>query len=123
MKNINPIRMVLRVMGFAGVLLVGGAAHAANNACRWEGTAPFCDGKCDSGYTQTKTSKVGDGKKCTTGHKVYCCLTASIHIVGKAPFCNGRCPTGEVTVSYQKQGENGQQCITGKAAVCLLNVP
>ena len=121
MKNVNPVRTVLLVTGFAGVLLIGSAAQAANSACRWEGTAPLCDGKCDPGYTQTKTSKTGDGKKCATGNKIYCCLTSSIHVVGKAPLCNGKCPTGEVTVGYQKEGENGNKCVTGKAAICLLN--
>jgi hypothetical protein len=119
MKNLNPVRTLLLVMGFAGALLVGGAAQASN-ACHWEGTAPLCNGKCDAGYTQTKTSKTGDGKKCSTGHKVYCCFTSSIHIVGKAPLCNGRCPAGEETVGYQKQGENGNTCVTGKAAICAL---
>jgi chitinase len=121
MKNVNPVRMVLLVTGFAGVLLVGGIAQAANSACLWKGTAPFCNGKCDTGYTATKTSKVGDGKKCATGHKVYCCLTASIHVVGKGPFCNGKCPVGEETLGYQKEGVDGSTCETGKAAICLSN--
>ena len=118
MKNVNPAGMIFMVTGFAGVLLVGAADKAASDACHWEGTAPICSGKCAPGYTQTKTSKTGDGKKCSTGHKAYCCFTSAIHIVGKAPFCKGRCPTGEETVGYQKQGENGNTCVTGSAAIC-----
>jgi hypothetical protein len=121
MKNMHPIRKVLLVMGFTGVLLAAGAAQAGSSSCEWKGRAPFCNGKCDTGYTGVKTSKSGDGKPCTTGHKVYCCLTESVHVVGKGPFCNGKCPLGEETLGYQTTGVNGSKCETGKAAICLSN--
>ena len=39
---------------------------------KWFGTAPFCNGKCPSGWTFLKSSKRGDGAKCWTGRKHYC---------------------------------------------------
>lgn len=54
--------------------------HHPNRTCRYEGTAPFCDGKCPSdlrdGQYPSKDGKgmpPGFGKKCVTGMKVYCC--------------------------------------------------
>jgi len=41
--------------------------------CVWEGTAPFCDGKCHTGFTQMKEDNCGSGACCSTGFKVYCC--------------------------------------------------
>ena len=39
---------------------------------KWFGTAPFCRGKCPSGWTFIKSSKKGNGAKCWTGRKHYC---------------------------------------------------
>lgn len=122
MKKLILARIILVGMALVGVLLIGGAVQAANNEpCRWEGTAPACNGRCDAGFTLIKRDKAGNGKKCVTGTKAYCCLTSSIHIVGKGPFCNGKCPVGEETLGYQKEGKNGKKCTTGKAAICRLN--
>ena len=51
--------------------------------CRWDGTAPFCDGKCSRGEIQLERtydqnhvldqSHTGFGKACSSGNKVYCC--------------------------------------------------
>ncbi|KAF8811284.1 hypothetical protein BYT27DRAFT_7089768 [Phlegmacium glaucopus] len=41
--------------------------------CVWEGTAPFCDGKCHTGFTQIKEDNCGIGRCCATGFKVFCC--------------------------------------------------
>ena len=53
-------------------------AHASayrSNSCKWYGTAPFCGGSCPLGQYQVLRSRRGDGKKCATGNKVYCCPT------------------------------------------------
>jgi hypothetical protein len=43
-------------------------------SCRWDGTAPFCEGKCNSNETQTAPpAGASSGKECWTGSKVYCC--------------------------------------------------
>lgn len=41
--------------------------------CVWEGTAPFCDGNCLTGFTQIMEDNCGNGDCCLTGFKVYCC--------------------------------------------------
>ena len=42
-------------------------------SCNWFGTAPFCKGRCPAGFRSSLVSTRGDGAKCVTGHKVYCC--------------------------------------------------
>ena len=93
---------------------------AENKKCVWEGKAPACNGKCSAGFKVIKRDKSGDGKKCVTGSKAYCCLTNAVKTRGKAPFCAGKCKPGEVRVGDSDKGENGNQCQTGKAAVCLI---
>jgi Polyglycine hydrolase-like, structural repeat len=46
--------------------------------CRWDGTAPFCDGKCRGDETETQPPNGvagGGGKECWSGSKVYCCTS------------------------------------------------
>jgi len=38
----------------------------------WDGTAPFCNGKCHGNDVQKGSSKCGDGGCCWTGHKALC---------------------------------------------------
>jgi hypothetical protein len=46
--------------------------------CRWDGTAPFCDGECRAGETQSQPPDgSSSGSGCWTGSKVYCCRTTS----------------------------------------------
>eukprot|EP01083_Nonionella_stella_P228779 810494_1 len=44
---------------------------------RWSGTAPFCNGGCDSGEDYVRKDAYGDGAYCVTGWKHLCkeCLT------------------------------------------------
>jgi hypothetical protein len=45
-------------------------------ACRWAGTAPFCNGSCDANETRGQPpSGVGmsSGNSCLTGSKTFCC--------------------------------------------------
>jgi hypothetical protein len=41
--------------------------------CRWDGEAPTCFGRCKPTEKEVATDKVGDGNRCITGHKAYCC--------------------------------------------------
>jgi hypothetical protein len=42
--------------------------------CRWDGTAPFCDGECRPGETPGEPpAGSSSGASCWTGNKVYCC--------------------------------------------------
>ncbi len=41
--------------------------------CRWDGTAPFCDGGCEEGENEVKRCASCSGKLCWTGSKAKCC--------------------------------------------------
>jgi len=41
--------------------------------CKWFGTATLCNGECPKGSKEMMRSESGDGKKCRTGSKAYCC--------------------------------------------------
>jgi hypothetical protein len=43
-------------------------------SCRWDGTAPFCDGECRSNESPSQPpAGSSSGAGCWTGSKVYCC--------------------------------------------------
>jgi hypothetical protein len=43
-------------------------------SCRWDGTAPFCEGACRASETQAQPpAGSSSGSACWTGSKVYCC--------------------------------------------------
>jgi hypothetical protein len=103
-------------------LITASSTGKSSKTCIWEGKAPACNGKCRAGYTKIKTSKKGDGKKCITGTKAYCCKTADVQVFGKAPICNGKCPKGWTRVGDSDKGEKGKKCKVGKAAQCVKNL-
>ena len=98
--------------------------YAEPNACidYWGGTAPFCHpDPCKFGWHQTQESKTGDGKKCLTGHKIYCQCDVKPNCQdfwsGTAPFCKGSCPAGYKEL-YQSSVGNGGLCFTGHKSYC-----
>lgn len=99
-------------------LLAGYSVQGVAGPCIWEGKAPACNGECRPGYTLAKRDKEGDGKKCVTGTKAYCCKTSDVIIRGTAPLCNGKCEVGEEMLGDSDYGPNGKKCETGKAAIC-----
>jgi len=105
---------------------------------KWFGTAPFCNGRCPSGWTYVRRSKRGNGARCWTGWKHYCQRVTQVEQCqrpeqsydpscppggnkyfwfGRAPFCNGRCPTGWTQVKTSKTGD-GATCWTGNKVQC-----
>ena len=60
-------------LAFTTLLVTPGWAET----CVWRGTAPFCDGSCNTGETTRMTVDESDdpafGNSCTTGNKVLCC--------------------------------------------------
>ena len=114
--------MVHLLFGLAMIFYISANAPAAVAQCLWEGKAPACNGECRSGYTLTLRDKEGDGKKCLTGTKAYCCNTSDVIIRGTAPFCNGKCKEGEEMLGDSDYGPNGNKCQTGKAAICRFKV-
>ena len=56
---------------------------AQGRSCRWDGTAPFCDGECKSHEKQsTPPENTSSGASCWTGSKVYCCLASTGTVTG-----------------------------------------
>ena len=55
------------------ITVTSSAPSPSPSNCVWEGSAPFCDGKCHTGFTQMKEDNCGGGACCSTGFKVYCC--------------------------------------------------
>lgn len=118
MKRTKMVSMLLA----SWMMLAFGSAAFADKTCLWEGRAPACNGECRAGYTLAKRDKAGDGKKCVTGTKAYCCLTRDVIVRGTAPFCNGKCKEGEEMMGDSDYGPDGKKCQTGKAAICGLKV-
>jgi len=89
----------------------------------WAGTAPFCDGSCDSGHVARQRDGCGDGNCCLTGSKVFCKCPASApgqctdFWDGTAPFCDGECPSGFTIIGASSSG-NGGTCLTGNKVLC-----
>lgn len=49
----------------------------SSNECRWDGTAPFCNGSCQPGETQSQPPPGSNGgSSCWRGSKVYCCSSS-----------------------------------------------
>jgi hypothetical protein len=50
--------------------------------CRWDGTAPFCDGECRPGETPGQPPDgLSSGAACWTGSKAYCCRSEQSSVV------------------------------------------
>lgn len=65
------MRMLLSKVSFFSALLVMLSCQVASATqygnCYWNGTSPFCNGSCRSGFY------VRGYKACFTGYKVKCC--------------------------------------------------
>ncbi|KAF5605935.1 uncharacterized protein FSUBG_6271 [Fusarium subglutinans] len=103
------------------------------SGCRWEGTAPYCAGECDAGWTERGRSQCGDGSCCWTGSKALCCEDEDVvkELVkqqdkigvtgckwqGTAPYCEGECEAGWSERGRSQCGD-GSCCWTGSKALC-----
>lgn len=67
------LSLALGCMLFFGSASDVEARREVSAICKWFGTAPACNGSCPRGWTQTMTSKTGEGQRCFTGSKVRCC--------------------------------------------------
>lgn len=111
------------------------AATGFAQNCRWDGTAPFCDGACHGGETElTRASDLPPhwkdaypgiqntnfGAGCVTGSKALCCpaQAGECRWDGTAPFCSGGCGPGEVAGTPPPGSSSGQSCATGHKAYC-----
>ncbi|KAJ7653279.1 putative class V chitinase [Mycena polygramma] len=101
--------------------------------CRWGGTSPFCNGRCNSDEVQIATGISGDGLGCATGHKALCCKKktsdqdwGACQWEGTAPFCkDAGCSEDDrkplVTTTWGQGGE--QPCNTGTKSYCCTQPP
>src|SRR4051812_41929865 len=107
--------MKLRAIGVLSVLticlLAITTAPSLAQTCRWDGTAPFCNGECGNNETEVFREATGAappeiqkipssnpfGASCLTGSKALCCNTPgrTCRWDGTAPFCDGSCRNGE----------------------------
>lgn len=58
--------------------------RAKSKKCYWAGTAPFCMGVCRPGDVLVRRSAFGDGARCWTGTKAYCCPPGGANGPGKS---------------------------------------
>jgi len=94
------------------------------------GTAPTCNGHCQSPNTYLWFSGLseGDGSLCTSGSKVYCNTVpdpwASTAWKGTAPSCGANC--GDCYPGYciaTDQAGDGNVCATGRKVLCGATGP
>ena len=105
--------------------------QATGQTCRWDGTAPFCDGACGHNETEItrKDTSPGSppayngppfGSACATGSKAFCCSTPGVTCRwdGTAPFCAGSCGPGEKQAQPPAGSDSGSGCATGSKVYC-----
>lgn len=120
---------------FTFVLFTQNIYYAVAQSCRWDGTAPFCDGSCNQNETEETRAQIAPagsfeaasigatfGKACATGTKAYCCATPghTCRWSGTAPFCNGSCESNESPAQPPSESNSGAPCVTGSKTYCCI---
>jgi hypothetical protein len=129
-------RIAGRVLGLivaAVALLTLDVPLASAQSCRWDGTAPLCDGSCRGNESElTRVGSLPDfwvapfvtippfGANCATGSKALCCVThgRTCRWDGTAPFCEGKCRPGEAPSTPPQGSSSGAACVTGSKVYC-----
>lgn len=121
---------VASVVAFVFGLLALDVPQAAAQTCRWDGTAPFCDGECGANETEItrKATSPGPpadqgppfGSACATGTKAYCCEASGVicRWDGTAPFCDGKCRADENQTTPPAGSSGGAACVSGSKVYC-----
>ena len=122
---------MLRALGIlvTTVLSIGFAQAATEYInCHWDGTAPFCEGRCSSARGEVARNSNSNG--CITGTRLYCCYAqgSNIHTVPPCtparygmPGCHyprfgtsrPRCPYGSIGFWPRCRKIAGATCGTG----------
>ena len=108
------------------LLILTAVACASAQICKWVGTAPVCDPKCEGTYKHYWVkSTCGSGTMCWTGHKHFCCKVASpyslIYWKGTAPFCGASCSDcdkGHECIIEKHPCGDGAPCASGHKVLC-----
>ena len=64
----KQLTILLIAITLLGILVIGASAE-----CYWAGSSPFCNAECKTGFKGCYTDPKGDGLKCLTGVKIFCC--------------------------------------------------
>src|SRR5947209_3676687 len=112
------------------ILLVMDISPVSGQTCRWDGTAPICDGSCRHNESEiwrkaTSSGPPGDntppfGDACAFGSKAFCCTTPGLTCRwdGTAPYCDGSCGGGETQSQPPGGANSGEACWTGSKVYC-----
>jgi hypothetical protein len=113
--RILVLLLVLLVCEMAASLIGAQAKQVVNPQCQWFGEAPACDGECPAGWTEKRRSKTGDGHKCFTGSKVYCCNFQETCVPEKAAGWDpsAKRTTEDGTIECQECVRWGDDCVRG----------
>jgi hypothetical protein len=128
------VRRILAPVVFAIALFTLDIPFVAAQ-CRWDGTAPFCNGQCGNNETEkARLDSIPDfwvppytnqnppfGANCVFGTtKALCCSTPGISCrwAGTAPLCNGSCQAGETKSPPPEGSSSGASCWTGSKVYC-----
>lgn len=111
---------------------------ASAQSCRWDGTAPFCNGSCGGNEVEvTRLDGIPDfwvppfvnmnppfGKNCATGTKALCCSSPgrACRWDGTAPFCSGSCRSNETKSTPPPGTSSGAACVTGSKVYCCTKL-
>jgi hypothetical protein len=127
---------VLSLAVFVTAMFALKIPQVAAQTCRWDGTAPLCNGSCGNNETEiTRLDAIPDfwvppfvnqnppfGSSCVTGTKALCCSTPgrsrSCRWDGTAPFCDGGCRAGETQEQPPDGSSSGRSCLTGSKVYC-----
>ena len=87
-------------------------------SCRWDGTAPFCEGSCGNGETaSTPPAGSSSGAGCVTGSKAYCCKSNTG--TTRQPLVARNCASGPGTCAqgyvWREAGSGDHTCVTPQA--------
>ncbi|AWN41171.1 hypothetical protein DK389_12350 [Methylobacterium durans] len=88
---------------------------SSTRSCRWDGTAPFCAGSCNTDESRaTPPEGSSSGAGCWTGSKVYCCKSAG---TVRQPLTGARdCSYGPDTcvqgLIWREANPNDHVCVT-----------
>lgn len=118
----------------SGLVFASWGGQAVAQTCRWDGTAPLCDGECNGDETEiTRLDSVPShwtppfvnqnppfGAGCATGTKALCCKQAGVACRwdGTAPFCDGGCRSGETRGEPPPGSSSGSSCWSGSKVYC-----
>ena len=124
------IRKLFAAAACVSILFVIDVPHVNGQTCRWDGTAPYCEGSCRHNESEiwrksTSSGPPGDntppfGDACAFGSKAFCCTTPGLTCRwdGTAPFCDGGCGPGEQQSTPPAGANSGKSCVTGSKVYC-----